>query len=189
MDKGIYKIEIFCFVLMFALYSCKNHDKIVRLDFDTNLSTVYEKSLIRDSIVIHYYSNDSILLLKYSNGVYKQSLYFNKNDDFFEKRISVTEVGNFVGIDSILTFSKNDTVFEYKSARRFIPLIQDYSYANCIYTIKHKGSEYITIKQSTLQQSTLDTTYKEIFFYDKDYNIYKFINTWKDNECVYVKKK
>ena len=187
MDKRIYKIGVF-FLLIIALYSCKNHEKTVILSYDEKLSTIYDKSLIRDSIIIHYYTNDSILLLKYSNGDYKQSLYFRMDDVFFEKRTSVTEVGEFVGIDSILTFSKKDTIFEYKSARRFIPLLQDYSYADCIYTIKHEGNEYRTIKQSTLQQSTFDTTYKEIFFYDKDYNIYKYINTWKDNECVYVKK-
>lgn len=188
MDKSIYKIKIFFFLMITVFFSCKNRNNTIKLYFDEKLSTVYEKSLIRDSIIIHYYSNDSILLLKYSNGDYKQILFFNLDDVFFERRRRVTEIGEFIGIDSILTFSKKDTVFEYKSARRFIPLVQDYSYANCIYTIKQAGNKYMTIKQSTLQQSILDTTYKEIFFYDKNYNIYKFINTWKDNECVYVKK-
>ena len=167
--------------------SCnKQNDKFSKtiLSFDSTISHVQEKSLIRDSIVIQYYNNDSILLLKYSNGDYKRSHFFYMNDVFLERRRRTTEVGEFLGIDSILTFSKKDTIFEYKSARRFIPIVQDYGYADGIYTIQHEGNEYKTIKQSVI-----DTTYKEIFFYDKDYNIYKYVNTWKGNKCVYIKKK
>jgi len=178
------KLKYFFFMLVIMFYSCKNHDKTIVLNFDTELSTVHEKSLIRDSIVINYYSDDSILLLKYSNGDFKQSYYFRMNNVFFERRISLTDIGKFVRIDSILTFSKNDTVFEYKSAREFIPIVQVFSYADCVYTIKRENNIYMSIKQSVI-----DTTYKEIYFYDKNYNIYKYINTWKDNQCVYVRKK
>jgi hypothetical protein len=181
--KAYIKLKCILILVVIVFSSCKNENKTIILNFEAELSTANETSLIRDSIVIQYYSNDSILFLKYSNGDYKRSRYFNMNNVFFERRISVTEVGEFVGIDSILTFSKKDTVFEYKSARRFIPIVQDYSFADCIYSIKHKGDEYKTIKQSLV-----DSTYKEIFFYDKNYHIYKYVNTWKDNKCVYVKK-
>jgi hypothetical protein len=181
--KAYIKLKYFFILSVIALCSCKNENKTIVLNFEAELSSVYEKSLIRDSIVVQVYSNDSILLLKYSNGDYKQSRYFNMNDAFFERRISVTEVGKFVRIDSILTFSKKDTVFKYGSARKFIPFVQDYSFADCIYSIKHEGNEYKTIKQSAI-----DTTYKEIFFYDHNYHIYKYVNMWKDNKCVYVKK-
>ena len=177
-------LKYFFFMLIIAFYSCKNLDKTIVLNFDSDLSAVYEKKLIRDSIVIYYYSNDSMLLLKYFNGDYKQSQYFKKDNDFYERRISVTENREFRGIDSILTFSKKDTVFKYNSARSFLITVLDYSYADCIYNIIHERNEYMTIKQSAI-----DTTYKEIFFYDKNYNIFKYINTWKDNQCVYVRKK
>ena len=177
-------LKYFFFMLIIAFYSCKNLDKIIILNFDDELSTVRDESLIRDSIVIKYYSDDNILLLKYSNGDFKQCDYFKMDNAFFERRISVTDIGKFVKIDSILTFSKIDTFFEYKSAREFIPIVQVYSYADCIYNIIHEKNEYMTIKQSAI-----DTTYKEIFFYDKNYNIFKYINTWKDNQCVYVRKK
>jgi hypothetical protein len=177
------KIKCFFILLIIVICSCKNQDKTVVLCLDDELSTVQEKNLIRDSIVIHYYSSDSILLLKYFGGHYKRTLYFNMNDVFFERRKRATEVGEYLGIDSILTFSKQDSIFEYKSARRFYPLVQDYSFGDCIYTIKYENNEYMTIKQSTI-----DTTYKEIFFYDKDYNIYKYVNMWQNNECVYVRR-
>ena len=177
---------IFFIFMTVLIYSCNKQDNQFNktaLYFDSTISHAQEETLIRDSIVIQYYANDSILLLKYSNGNYKRSHFFNINDVFLERRMRTTEVGEFLGIDSILSFSKIDTIFEYKSARRFIPTVQDYSYADCIYKIQHEGNEYMTIKQSVI-----DTTYKEVFFYDKDYNIYKFVNTWKDNKCVYVKK-
>jgi len=177
------KMGCVCFLIIIALSSCINHGKTTVLKYDSDLSTVYEKRLIRDSIVIHYYSTDSILLLKYSNGDYKQSVYFKMGNAFFERRISVSEIGEFVRIDSVLTFSKSDTVFGYKSARKFIPTVLDLSYADCIYTIKHESNGYMSIKQSVI-----DTTYKEIYFYDMNYNIFKYINTWKDNKCVYVRK-
>ena len=178
------KLKYFIITLIITLCSCKDHNKTIILNFDFDLSSVYEKRLIRDSIVIQYYSNDSILLLKYSNGDYKQSVYFKMGNAFFERRISVSEIGEFVRIDSVLTFSKSDTVFGYKSARKFIPTVLDLSYADCIYTIKHESNGYMSIKQSVI-----DTTYKEIYFYDMNYNIFKYINTWKDNQCVYVRKK
>jgi hypothetical protein len=152
------------------------------LSFDSTVSHVEEDKLIRDSIVINYYSRDSILLLKYYDGDYTLYRYFYKDNEVFEKRIKENLWDGFLGIDSILTFSKKDTLFLYRY-NLFIVMVTDYGYADCIYTIKQERNEYMTIKQSTI-----DTTYKEILFYDKNYNIYKFVNTWKNNRYIYVKK-
>ncbi|GHT70539.1 hypothetical protein FACS1894155_12880 [Bacteroidia bacterium] len=101
-----------------------------------------------------------------------KEIYNHENNS---KNIFSTVVGFFL--------PRKDTSFVYKSAYNFIPIVQSYSYADCQYNIRKVGDEYRSIKKSLI-----DTTYKEIFFYDKDYRIYKFINTWKDNRYVYVKK-
>jgi len=177
---------IFIVILSFLFFSCnKQRDKELSyiLLFNPESSNVIEKSLILDSILIKNYSNDSILFSKYSNGRYIESFYFNSNGEFWEERIKGNDYGKFLGIDSILTFSKKDTTFMYKSVREFIVLVPELSLASCKYSILKEGNEFKTIKQSLV-----DTTYKEFFYYDKDYRIYKFVNTWKDNTCVYVKK-
>ncbi len=89
----------------------------------------------------------------------------------------------YLGMDTILSFYKSDTTFVYHSAFDFILLVFYYSYADCQYKILKEKNAYKSIKTSLI-----DTTYREIFYYDKDYYIYKFINTYKDNYCVYVKK-
>ena len=181
----IMKNKIVLLILVIILVgSCNKQNKELSkmvLLFDSNMSHVQEKRLIRDSIVINHYPKDSILFLKYCDGDYTLYHYFYKDNEVFEKRFR----GNLwdSGIDSILTFSKKDTVFLYHY-NRFLVMVTDYGYADCTYTIQHEGNIHMTIKQSAI-----DATYKEIFFYDKDYNIYKYINTWSENEYVYVKKK
>jgi len=181
----IKRIIFFIFIISFVCACSKHDNKLCKtvLFFDSTISHVQEKKLIRDSIVINHFSNDSIVFLKYYDGDFAQFNYFYKNDKLFEKRLKGSFGNDFLGIDSILTFSKKDTTFLYHY-NRFLVMVTDYSYADCIYIIKNKGNEYITIKQSTI-----DTTYKEIFFYDKNFNIYKYINTWKGNKYVYIKKK
>ena len=112
-----------------------------------------------------------------------ENLYFRIGNNLWEKRHRSNDFGEFLKIDSIPTFFLNDTSFIYKSAREIFPVVRIYSYADCRYIIKKQGEEYVTVKQSTI-----DTTYKEIFFYDKDFNIHKYINTYKDNYCVYIRK-
>jgi hypothetical protein len=174
------------FLILLLILSCQEQNNkyySYKLIFDTNLSDVNEKSLIIDSLIFNKHNKDSIFMEKCSNGKCFQFTFLLSNGEFYERRYSFNDVGDFFGIDSILTFSKRDTSFIYKSEYEFIPIVQSYSYADCKYTIRKTGNDFVTEKQSLI-----DTTYKEIFFYDKDYHIYKFINTWKDNTCVYVKK-
>ncbi|GHT00795.1 hypothetical protein FACS189421_13230 [Bacteroidia bacterium] len=131
-----------------------------------------------------YYDKDSILIKNYYNGHYYQNVYFNREDNFFEKRYVTNLPEDIFEVDTILSFSKKDTTFIYKSNRDdFIVTLIDLSLFNSHYIIQGENNNYTLIKQSLV-----DSTYKEIFFYDKNYHIYKYVNTWKDNKCVYVKK-
>ena len=176
------------FFVMIGLFTLSCNNKLSKetsyvLYYEPDSSHVLKKSLIRDSIIIEYYQKDSMLFLKYSNGDYKENLFFLHNGNLVERHYRGNDFGEILGIDSIITFSTKDTSFFYKSALEFIPIVLAYSFADCRYIIKKQGEEYVTVKQSTI-----DTTYKEIFFYDKDFNIHKYINTYKDNYCVYIRK-
>lgn len=173
-------------ITFFLLVSCNNHcnkESPYVLIFSPENSNVIKKSLLFDSIFINNYDNDSVLISKYSNGKPINAIFFNNNGNLCEKRYRCNDLGEFLGIDSILTFSKKHYTFSYKSERIFIPIVWQYSFADCLYSIDKIGNEYITTKQSLV-----DTSYKEIFYYDEDYNIYKFINTWNNNKCVYIKR-
>ena len=181
-----YNNIILSIIVALLLLCCNNSlrkKESFLLSFNEDSSFVSDNLFPRDSIIIEYYQKDSMLFLKYSNGDYKENLFFLHNGNLVERHYRGNDFGEILGIDSIITFSTKDTSFFYKSALEFIPIVQAYSFADCRYVIKKQEEEYVTVKQSTI-----DTTYKEIFFYDKDFNIHKYINTYKDNYCVYIRK-
>ncbi|MBO1736541.1 MAG: hypothetical protein DBY16_08725 [Coprobacter sp.] len=184
--KTYIKTLFFVMIGLFAL-SCNNKlskETSYVLYYEPDSSHVTEKRMIGDSIVIKKISQDSILISTHiSNMTVYENLYFRIGNNLWEKRHRSNDFGEFLKIDSIPTFFLNDTSFIYKSAREIFPVVRIYSYADCRYIIKKQGEKYVTVKQSTI-----DTTYKEIFFYDKDFNIHKYINTYKDNYCVYIRK-
>lgn len=181
----IYLLSILFFV--FSL-SCskkqKNKMYAYTLYFDTISSTI-SKPFFKDSINIMCYGHDSIVMKSYYKENFYENVYFYRNNNLFEKRYISNQPGNYFGIDTILTFSiTKDTTFIYKSKRDdFMVTLIDISLFNSKYSIVKNSNNYKSIKQSLI-----DTTYKEIIFYDKNYNIYKYVNTWKENRCVYTKK-
>lgn len=180
-------IKYFCLIMMLFLLSCSKHlqDEVtsVVLIFDANSSS-QNKPFFRDSLLVTNYKCDSIIIKNYFKGDYYQNVFFSREERFFENRFVSNPPAGIFEKDTILTFARADTTFTYKSRRDdFIVTLVDLSLFNCQYSLEKIGKEYITIKQSLI-----DSTYKEIFFYDKDYRIYKFVNTWKDDKCVYVKK-
>lgn len=180
-------VKCFYLIIILFLISCNkcSQDKIISnvLIFDANSSS-QNKPFFRDSLFVTYYKFDSIIIKNYFNGDYYQNVFLNQEKCFFENRYVSNLPEGIFKTDTILTFAKMDTTFVYKSRRDdFIVTFVDLSLFDCQYFIEKIGKEYVTTKQSLI-----DSTYKEIFFYNKDYQIYKFINTWKDSKCVYVKK-
>lgn len=183
------KAKCFCLIILIFFLSSfyvgtnhvstkKEHRSVLLFDVD---SSSCEKPFFRDSLLIIYYGEDSLLVKNFFKGTYYENIFFNSGDIFFEKRFVSNLPENIFGIDTILTFSKRDSSFIYKSKNyHFLVTLIDVSYYDSKYTIQIDGGTYKTTKQSMV-----DTTYKEIFFYDKDYRIYKFINTWKNMKCVY----
>lgn len=188
LKQNIKIIDKYSFLLLvvFSFLSCssKQKDFTYILLYDIENSNM-EKPFFRDSILITYFDKDSILIKNYYNGNYFQNIYFKNEGDYFEKRFTANYPDQIFEIDTIMTFADIDTTFIYYSHRdNFIVNLIDLSLFNSKYTILYDGKSYKTIKQSLI-----DTTYKEIYYYDRNYNIYKFVNAWKDNECVYIRKK
>lgn len=181
----INKYFVLLLLIMFFLFSCSNKKRnfTYTLLYDIENSTV-EKPFFRDSILIIYYGKDSILMKNYYQGEYFQNIYFNDKNTYSEKRYVSNFPEQIFETDTILTFSHEDTTFLYYSNRDdFIVTLVDLSLFNSKYVILQDEKGYRTIKQSLV-----DSTYNEIYYYDRNYNVYKFVNTWKDNECVYVRK-
>jgi hypothetical protein len=171
-------------VIFFCLFSCgEKQTKSYLLLYDTESSSM-GKPFFRDSILITYYDKDSIIIKNYYNGDYYQNIYFWDENSYAEKRFITNYPEQIFEIDTILTFTNKDTTFLYLSNRdNFIVTLVDLSLCNSKYIIMQEKKGYKMIKQSTI-----DTTYTETFFYDDNYNICKFINTWQGNKCVYVRK-
>ena len=179
------KFNFFLVIIAISFLFCCNKNNVkekhVTLLLDIKNSQCNDDRFLIDSINIEY--SDSLRMF-FSTGDYKHLKVFHKGKNgIYEIRKRFNEEIECFGTDTILTFYKSDTIFLYHSAFNFVPIVFYYGFADCKYELLKENDTYKTIKQSLI-----DTTYKEIFFYDKDYKIYKFINTWKDNECVYVKK-
>ncbi len=132
-----------CILLICTCQKSSNRSYFCTLHLDQTLSSINQESFTYDSIVFVKYGNDSIIMEKCSNGKCFHLTFFNLNGDFFENRYRSNDIGDFLGMDSILTFSKKDTAFNYKSAYDFIAIVQSYAYADCQYSIRKVDNDYI----------------------------------------------
>lgn len=180
-------------VVLFITSSCKesSSDVIlgkVTLTFDSINSKLVESEFKYDSLLINRVNEDSMVIIRYmgGSGYYDYTTFSLINQIFYEKRMVpqlIIEGETKTSIVSIPTFLQNDTIFDYMPDDDFFSVfVSSLSFDKCKYQIKKDGSKFLTIKQSLT-----DTTYNEIYYYDRYYNIYKYINTWKDNKCVYVR--
>lgn len=173
---------ILLLVLIELCISCiKKDDNKIILFLNQKESTINDPELIMNTMSITY--GDSIFIERtYGSKKFKSS-YFKVEDGIYEGRHRGMDETQIYKIDSILTFARKDTSFTYNSAFDFPTLLFQLSLTDCNYAISKSEEGHITVKQSLI-----DTTYKEIFFYDKDFVVYKFINYYGNNRCVYIKE-
>jgi hypothetical protein len=155
---------------------------MINLYIEPSTSIIVDEKFNLDSIGFKY-SNDSIIMYKDRFEI----PFFKYKDAIFELREEYKDFTEYVRTDSILTFSIKDTTFIYESLidKNFIPNVFDLGIADCRYEIKKiDDNSYVTRKQSLI-----DTTYQEIYYYDKNFRIFKFINSYKGNVCIYVLEK
>lgn len=166
--------------LLCFLVACSSEEKNkVFLSLNKTHSTIEDTRFLMDKIEIIY--GDTIFIKKTKKDHLFRSTFFRNGTEIFELRHRGWDASRISGMDSILTFSPVDTTFYYKSA--FLnppPTVESLSLSDCKYQIKKEDTHYVTIKQSLV-----DTTYKELFFYDENLYIYKYVNTYKGNTCIY----
>ena len=155
--------------------------------YDSIASNLTEEKFKYDSLFIERIGKDSLIVTRYlgGDGFYNSISFSNKNGTFYEERVTPHEIiegETEISIVLIPTFSLKDTTFTYIPEDDFFSaFVVDLSFDKTKYKIRKDKGGFTTLKQSLV-----DTTYTETYFYDDKFNIYKFINTWQDNKCVYV---
>jgi hypothetical protein len=190
------KLHLVLLIIVFAVFiSCNQSDssnivlgKMI-FSYDSINSKLLNEEFKYDSLFVNRIGKDSMTITCYlgGKGYYFYTSFSLKNHSFYENRqIPQLIIENETKISIVLipTFMQRDTIFAYIPKDDFFSVfINDLSFDKCKYQIKKNNDKFITIKQSLT-----DTTYREIYYYDQYFNIYKYINTWKDNKCVYVRK-
>ena len=181
-------------LIVIVVSSChkKESSEIVfgktEFSYDSIVSTLTEEKFKYDSLFIERIGNDSLIITRYlgGDGFHNIISFSNKNGVFYEERVTpqiIIEGETETSIVLIPTFSLKDTTFTYIPEDDFFSVfVVDLSFDKTKYEIRKNDDGFITFKQSLV-----DTTYTEMYFYDDKFNIYKFINTWQDNKCVYVR--
>jgi len=180
---------IIIIILIFGTLSCKEKLHKTTLFFSSKESVINNKKNILDSIVISR-TESKILIRQYrGSGNYLEISLIRFNNGFSELRkkfngLVDTETDkiktNLIPVDTLPTFYKIDTFFTYKSERNFYHSIMDLSLGNARYKIKKNKDTFMFIKKSTI-----DSSYEEEYYYDKNFNIIKYIVKYRGNIYIY----
>jgi hypothetical protein len=185
LDKIYIQIIIVVLILLPCITCCIKPQK-VKLVTDKENSIIENYLFLYDSIIINNYY-DSIKFIKYSNAkpisttLYKLDNAFYEIKDVYKMNIHLPEL--YLRTDTLITFSKSDTSNIFQNDM-FIPIATMLQYSSMNYNITKENNMYKTFKRSLN-----DTTYTEIFYYDKNYIVSEFINTWQNNKIVYSRAK
>ena len=156
--------------------------------YDSINSKLVDQKFKYDSLLVNRIRKDSMTIIRYlgGEGYHFYVMLSLKNNSFYENRqipqlVIKGETETYIVL--IPTFMQKDTIFTYIPTDDFYAVfVNDLGFGKCSYQIKSNNEGFLTIKQSLI-----DTTYREIYCYDRHFNIYKYINTWKENKCVYIK--
>jgi len=179
--KNILSGSILCFMLFACNYQKPQNFSSILLLYDSALSSINSRpyNMAYDSVAFDYYGKDSIIFRKEWGHTSKRK-YININNSYYEILEKYDMLDGFQGIDTVKTFSLCDTVFSYNREGGTVLLI-DFSRFSCTYKITYDGNVRITEKQSLE-----DETYKEYFYYDGNFRIFKYVEKVSQNVCVYT---
>ena len=174
-------IGSFLYLLVFCCFiGCSYKYSKNKLLIDAENSLVMDSLFVYDSIIIKN-QVDTIKFIKYSNGRPFVMDLVLIDSNFYEIR----QIRHIVMIDSILmdtliTLSKKDTSIYYPH-EKFTASAWDLQYGRMRYKFIKEDNIYKTVKQSMQ-----DSTYFEILYYDDNFDIFKFTNSWRENKIVYT---
>jgi hypothetical protein len=174
-------------VVIFCFLSCKEKEKKTLLLFSQKESVICDQRFVLDSIII-IETKTTMLMRQYSGrGGYLESKYIKTNNSFSELREGFhgnieegKSIDKSIQIDTLPVFSINDTFFTYKSKRKYYPTTIDLSLGDAQYKVAKQGNTYVSSRHSMI-----DSLYNEYYYYNKNFDIYKYIAKFRGNICVY----
>lgn len=177
---------ILCATLFFLFTGSCNKTKTYTIKYLQNKreSIINNPIVIFDSIVVMY--TDSIQINRFLGKINHPLLLNIKNGNAYnyafryENLIPASNM--LIRVDTLLMFSNKDTIYESLFHVRNIPVVRAFSDASCKITIQNSKNPG---ERMTIKQSLIDTTYEEIYYYNRVFFISKIINKWQDNICVY----
>lgn len=171
---------LFICVFIFCISCIQLEKEQITLMIDFSESKIQDSRFAFDSVSFLY--NDSINIYYYLSYRSFNQVLNATNDKVYEVINTYDEISDeLIKQDTLLYFSLKDTAYTYLNENKRILTILDYRYASCKFYFKESENSW----RMTIKQSLVDSTYKEIYFYDKNFRVNKFINTWQDNLCVY----
>ena len=181
--------HIILIILILGTFSCKEKPQKTTLLYLPKDSVVDDKRLILDSIVISR-TDREILIRQYRGaGNYLEIRIIRFNNGFSEIRkrfygpiIDETDKvkADLMPVDTLPVFYKRDTDFTFICNRNFYHSTMDLSLGNARYKIEKRKNTYVSSRTSTI-----DSTYKEEYYYDENFNITIFIVKYRGNICIY----
>lgn len=202
MQKGTINVKIMKLHLALlsavgiVILSCNSPDSSniilgkITFSYDSINSKLVNQEFKYDSLFFDRIGKDSMTITRYlgGKGYYFYTTFSLREHLFYENRLIpqvIMEEETETSIILIPTFMQKDTVFTYIPEDDFFAIfVNDLGFDKCKYQIIKNNNGFVTIKQSLT-----DTTYCESYYYDQYFNVYQYINTWKDNRCVYVREK
>ena len=174
---GISSIIYANILLINVLVACVNKNKDT-LYLNEHSSTITDTLMIYKKVSITY--GDSTIFQRHFDNSYLESDFIKSKDKVYELRHRVTFAHEKLGYDSILTFSHSDTTFDYISSYRLTMYGTHLFLRHCRYDIRKLENEYMTTKTSLI-----DSSFKEIFYYNHEYRIHKFIYKYRQDVLIY----
>jgi hypothetical protein len=180
---------IILIILILGTISCKKKQQNTMILLFSKESVINDKWYKLDSIVINK-SNSKILMRQYrGGGNYLEITFIRFNNGFSEIRKRFYGLirdetdrvkSNLMPIDTLPVLSKRDTDFTFSCNRNFYHSTMDLSLGDARYKIEKRKNTYVSSRTSTI-----DSTYKEEYYYDSNFNITKFIVKYGGNICIY----
>jgi len=181
-----FHVAIIAIVIICSL-SCKEQEKKTILLFSQKESVISDQRFVLDSIIIIKTKTTMSMRQYRGRGAYLEIEFIKTNNNFSELRErfrGLIQVGKPIDkpvhVDTLPIFSINDTFFIYKSKRDFYHSIIDLSLGDAQYKVVKQGDTYVSSRQSMI-----DSLYNEYYYYNKKFDITKYIVKYRKNLYVY----
>ena len=182
------QITIIIFLIL-GIISCKEKQQKTILNLSIKESVNIDKKFILDSIVILRTEKNIIIRQYRGRGNHLEVNLIKGNKGFSEFRSRFYGLvandederkAQLMPVDTIPVFYKGDTIFTFKCNRNFYHSTMDLSLGDAQYKIEKNGNTNVSSRKSII-----DTSFEEAYYYDMDYNIFKYIVKLRGSVYIY----